>query len=352
MASTSASPRSPQSPHSAASPADSHAPQQGLDGVVIEADVVSQDDDGDSAFDSDASSYVTSLSSSITNYRYENGRRYHAFREGAYVLPNDEAESDRLDLQHQMLCLLFGLHRAPLENPQKILDIGTGTGIWGVEMADKFPSSEVIGNDLSPIQPSWVPPNLRFEIDDAESDWAYRRNSFDYIHTRYMIGSVQDWPKLIRQAYDFSKPGGYFELQEINCDLYTDDNTLPPDSAIKKWSLLLAEAARKNGRPNDIGGEFQSMVQEAGFINVYCEVYKLPLSPWPKDSKLKEIGAFNLVNMLEGLEALSLALFTRVLGWSIEEVMAFLPSVRQDIKRRDMHLLWDVYVVWGQKPED
>lgn len=167
-----------------------------------------------------------------------------------------------------------------------------------------------------------------------------------------MIGSVQDWPKLIRQAYDFSKPGGYFELQEINCDLYTDDDTLPPDSAIKKWSLLLAEAARTNGRPNDIAGEFQSMVEEAGFINVYCEVYKLPLSPWPKDSKLKEIGAFNLVNMLEGLEALSLALFTRVLGWSIEEVMAFLPSVRQDIKRRDMHLLWDVYVVWGQKPED
>jgi len=93
------------------------------------------------------------------------------------------------------------------------------------------------------------------------------------------------------------------------------------------------------------------MVEEAGFVNVCCEVYKLPLSPWPKDSKLKEIGAFNLVNMLEGLEALSLALFTRVLGWSIEEVMAFLPSVRQDIKRKEMHLLLDVYVIWGQKPE-
>ena len=32
------------------------------------------------------------------NYTYENGRRYHAFREGEYVLPNDEAEQDRLDL--------------------------------------------------------------------------------------------------------------------------------------------------------------------------------------------------------------------------------------------------------------
>ncbi|KAG0131899.1 S-adenosyl-L-methionine-dependent methyltransferase [Tuber indicum] len=362
MASTGASPRSPQSPQSpqnpqnpqspygAASPADSQAPQQGLDGVIIEVDGELLDDD-DSAFGSDTSSYVTSLSSSVTNYRYENGRRYHAFREGAYVLPNDEAESDRLDLQHQMLTLLFGLHRAPLQNPQKILDIGTGTGIWAVEMADKFPSSEVIGNDLSPIQPSWVPPNLRFEIDDAESDWAYKLNSFDYIHTRYMIGSIQDWPKLLRQAYDFSKPGGYVELQEINCDLYTDDNSLPPDSAARRWSMLMADASRKNNRPIDIGAELQPFVVEAGFINVCREVYKLPLNSWPKDRKLKEIGAFNLVNMLEGLEALSLALFTRVLGWSIEEVMAFLPSVRQDIQRRDAHILWDIYVVWGQKPE-
>jgi len=39
MASTSAFPQSPQSPYSAPSPADSQGPQQGLDGVVIEADV-------------------------------------------------------------------------------------------------------------------------------------------------------------------------------------------------------------------------------------------------------------------------------------------------------------------------
>ncbi|RPA91495.1 S-adenosyl-L-methionine-dependent methyltransferase [Choiromyces venosus 120613-1] len=351
MASTGASPHSPQSPNSAVSPAGSQAPQQGIDGVVIEADETPLDD-GDSAFGSETSSYVTSLSPSVTNYRYENGRRYHAFREGAYVLPNDEAENDRLDLQHQMLYLLFGLHRAPLDNPQKMLDIGTGTGIWAVEMADKFPSSEIIGNDLSPIQPSWVPPNLRFEVDDAESDWAYKLNSFDYVHSRFMIGSIQDWPKLLRQSFDRLKPGGYVELQEINCVLYTDDNTLPPDSAAKKWSLLLAEASRKNNRPIDIGKELQPMVEEAGFVNVHREVYKLPLGPWPKDSKLKEIGAFNLVNMLEGLDAMSLALYTRVLGWSTEEVMAFLPSVRQDFQRRDFHIVWDIYVVWGQKPED
>ena len=77
-------------------------------------------------------------------------------------MPTDEVEQDRLDLQHEMLLSLLGnkLYLAPIAaNPQKILDVGTGTGIWAIDMADRFPSAEVIGTDLSPIQPTWVPPN-------------------------------------------------------------------------------------------------------------------------------------------------------------------------------------------------
>lgn len=44
---------------------------------------------------------------------------------------------------------------APLSNPMRILDVGTGTGIWAMEMADKYPESTIIGTDLSPVQPSW-----------------------------------------------------------------------------------------------------------------------------------------------------------------------------------------------------
>ncbi len=47
------------------------------------------------------------------------------------------------------------LHLAPLDNPRRILDIGTGTGIWAIQMADDYPDCTVIGTDLSPVQPSW-----------------------------------------------------------------------------------------------------------------------------------------------------------------------------------------------------
>ena len=54
----------------------------------------------------------------------------------------------------------------------------------------KYPSARVIGNDLSAIQPSWVPPNLEFVIDDFEREWMYKPDFFDFIHARTIAGYV------------------------------------------------------------------------------------------------------------------------------------------------------------------
>lgn len=66
-------------------------------------------------------------------------------------------ELDRLDLQHHVITLLLNgeLHMAPLHNPEDVLDIGTGTGIWAIEMADRYPHARIVGTDLSPVQPTW-----------------------------------------------------------------------------------------------------------------------------------------------------------------------------------------------------
>lgn len=149
---------------------------------------------------------------------FENGRRYHSyFGVNKNPMPTDEKEQDRLDLHHEIMLNLLGgeIHLAPVESPQRILDVGTGTGIWAIDAADKFPAAEVIGTDLSPIQPRWVPPNCRFEVDDAELEWTFKPESFDFVHARNLAQSISDWKKLMGEIYRCTQPGGIVELAEL-----------------------------------------------------------------------------------------------------------------------------------------
>ncbi|KAL9131008.1 MAG: hypothetical protein Q9217_000950 [Psora testacea] len=106
--------------------------------IAAQPDTDTSSETGDSAFeDLDAESYTASLTSSITAYQHEHGRRYHAYQAGRYALPNDEQEQERLDLQYHTLRLAFGdkLYFAPIgEKPKAILDVGTGTGIWAIDV--------------------------------------------------------------------------------------------------------------------------------------------------------------------------------------------------------------------------
>lgn len=66
---------------------------------------------------------------------------------------------------------------------------------------------------------------------------------------------------------------------------------------------------------------------------------------------MKELGRYQQVNMLESFEAWSMALLTRVLGWSTEEVQALLGGARKESVDRSLHLYVKYYWVYGQKPE-
>jgi ubiquinone/menaquinone biosynthesis C-methylase UbiE len=96
-------------------------------------------------------------------------------------------------LHHEVFRVLLDnrLHLAPLENPASILDIGCGTGQWAMDMAEKYPDCEVMGVDLSPIQPTTVPINLTFIVDDVERQWIFGENKFDFIHIRNLAQGIR-----------------------------------------------------------------------------------------------------------------------------------------------------------------
>ncbi|KAI9877609.1 MAG: hypothetical protein M1830_003317 [Pleopsidium flavum] len=258
------------------------------------------------------------------------------------MLTRREKENDRLDIAHKLfdVRLKGKLHLAPIgKNPQRILDLGTGTGIWAIEMGDKYPSAEILGNDLSPIQPRWVPPNVRFEVDDIESDWAYSEK-FDYIHCRCLASALKDWPNLIRQSFEHTKPGGWVEFQDLDITWTSPDGSLKDSSSIYKANREFISASKKMGMEPSPGPKLEAWVKEAGFTNVVHERMAMPIGTWPADKTLKEVGAWNYLQYMEGLEGFFLALFTRVLDYTPEEVKLFMAQVRKDSKDPKIHAMY------------
>jgi len=317
--------------------------------------VRNQPEDADTA---SLSSSTTSLHGSLVNYEWKHGRRYHSYQAGSYSFPNDEQEQQRLDLIHHVFYRLIGdkLFLAPIDPNAglRILDIGTGTGLWAIHLGDEYPGAkEIIGNDLSPIQPSWVPQNVRFVVDDVELDWVESSGSkqFDYIHCRYMAGGIKDWPRLVKNMYDNVKPGGWVEFQESANTLYSQDGTLAKDNAMVRMMDGLMSACEKIGRTMDPAPSMKKWAEEAGFVNVKEQRYRLPIGSWPKDPRLKEVGTLMGVNFIEGVEAFTGVLFKDVLGWSAEEVSRLNNEVKTAVKRGDAHAIFDFLVITGQKPE-
>ncbi|CAK7227828.1 hypothetical protein SCUCBS95973_006673 [Sporothrix curviconia] len=323
------------------------------------------DDDNDSALgdvDMDTISSTRSARSSVYEFVEEFGRTFHRYKEGKYYLPNDEQEQNRLDLQHAIAKHVLGgaLGMAPpndaSEGPDsaatahRVLDLGTGTGIWAIDFAEAHPAADVLGTDLSPIQPEYVPANCRFEIDDAEDDWAFSQ-PFDYIHGRYVVPFFRSVPNVLRQSFANLRPGGYLELFEGPMLFQSVDGPHALDgTVIKAWNDHMMTGVRRIGRDPLAALQLHQWMADAGFVGIVEKRYALPINPWPRGRENKVLGAMEMTNLLEVAHGITSAVFTKALGWSVEEVEVFLTKVRKELQDRSIHAYLPVVAIYGQKP--
>ncbi|KAH9906952.1 S-adenosyl-L-methionine-dependent methyltransferase [Xylariomycetidae sp. FL2044] len=195
-----------------------------------------EEDDGDSV--TDHYSYVA-----------EDGRTYHGYMPGEYMLPNDLEEQRRLDFSHAIYRLILNnrLAVAPIRSPECALDIGTGTGIWALEFAEENPTTRVIGTDLSLIQPlSWTP-NCELALQNSETDdWNFSE-PLDYVHLRGVLACFHDVRTIIDKSLKHLASGGWIEFQDGCFDLQAAGEESFEGTCLQRWNSLIRKCGRLRG---------------------------------------------------------------------------------------------------------
>ncbi|KAI1764674.1 S-adenosyl-L-methionine-dependent methyltransferase [Hypoxylon sp. FL1150] len=318
---------------------------------VAGPDDVQDDEFGTSHFDASSVSRFGSVASSIYRHAYENGRRYHRYRYGTYPIPNDETEQDREDVKHvAFLELTRGKpFFAPIgSHPQKIIDLGTGTGTWAIEVAEMFPSAQVVGCDLSPIQPNWLPSNVRFVIDDIEDAWAHG-DDWDFVHVRQVFPAIQHPTTVCRQSFSHLKPGGWIEVQDFGGILRCDDGTLSADSLLIRFYDMTTEAMSKRGIVWTVANKMEDMLRGAGFVNIQCRKFKCPIGIWPKAKRLRLIGLYIRSVFADLMDALAPKIFPSI-SKSPQQIEEFLAAAQHELQTTDAHIYLDYFFWYAQKP--
>ncbi|PSR80315.1 S-adenosyl-L-methionine-dependent methyltransferase [Coniella lustricola] len=255
-----------------------------------------------------------------------------------------EDEQDRLDVQHHWWKLLLGnrLYLAPIRKAQEALDIGTGTGIWAIELAKQHPRMNVIGTDLSLIQPrDGLPANCTFEREDSEEQWVFDKQ-FDYIHWRLMLTCFNDFKYMINRVFEHLKPGGWAEFHESVFELLPADDVaaefLAASALLQSFQYSLAAGARI-GRDFNAAKQFKTWMMEVGFVDVVEKQFLSPVNSWPIDPKDREIGRWwSITKLLQNA------------GMPVEDIPAFQQRIREDVISKHMRVYHPLYVIYGRKP--
>lgn len=290
---------------------------------------------------------------------WEHGRAYGTFHQGQYPFPIDELENDRLDIMHKFFrvarqdVLTNGLP-PPSAPPPRILDLGTGTGIWAIEMAEELGDrADIVGVDLHPSQPPNIPRSCRFaHAVDIEMPWAGIPEDFNLIHMRTLNGSIADWTSLYARAFRHLAPGGKIEQVEIDFAPRTTSEPLPPDFSLVEWYESLMAAMDRAGRPMRLDHHTGAKLEAAGFTDVQEATIRIPISPWANNHHERETGRWFNLALRQGIEALTLGPFTRHLNRRVPDIENLVGRLTNDLQQSHRYEIYCVMHIWlGTKPD-
>ncbi|CAG8450186.1 12742_t:CDS:2 [Ambispora leptoticha] len=204
-------------------------------------------------------------------YRLINGRRYHNLSNSMYFVANDDEEANRLSRYHDAIKDIWGgLFNSPVEEKlrqgARVIDIGCGSGIWILDMAQQYPNSTFVGIDISPILPSeGCPTNVKFVQHNVLDGLPFANSSFDLVHEKFMTGAFTEtqWKeKIIPEMIRLARPDGWVE--SLECEITSSD-----ESVTMRVTKALHDFMRLKGMNPTIGKEIPHIFENT---NAFLEI--------------------------------------------------------------------------------
>jgi len=223
------------------------------------------------------------------------------FYKGMEVRQNDEY--GRLRRQHLLHKTVMNdkLIRVPLPHDSrslKILDSGTGDGLWMLDASDEYPNATFVGTDLfakhfEQIQ-NLMPPNISFKVQNLLDDWPTEDDrAYDLVHQRYCLAQFTEEKdnEITKNMWNLVKPGGYIQFVEADMMSFEGGEN---HSGLTRFMAFVNKAfpqAKMNHRP---GPGIKHWLENAGASGVQEEVFAFKMGAAATSEEMRKATTENM----------------------------------------------------------
>ena len=259
----------------------------------------------------------------------------------SYLFPRHPGEADRLDLQHHALREALGRNfLAPVEAPGRVLDVGTGTGRWGIEVCWEHPEALVVGLDLV-AGPREHPPGYRHVRGNLLQGLPFREGVFDLVHQRLLVSGIPlaEWPRVVGELVRVTRPGGWVELVEPTMAF----SHMGPATR-RAWGLVQDHVAAPLGldTARAVFEALDGYLRQAGLEAVVRRELVLPVGEWGG-----RVGSFLASDARAVLTRMGELLRSRSL---IPAEEAADLTRRSTLEFEEHHTTWPLAIAFGRRP--
>jgi ubiquinone/menaquinone biosynthesis C-methylase UbiE len=179
--------------------------------------------------------------------------------------------------------------QANIEGITRILDIGCGPGGWVVDVAHSYPSTEVIGIDISDTMifnarsqaQQHALQNVTFVKMNALQPLQFPDQYFDLVNMRAAVEYIPraHWPALLRECYRITRLGGI--LRVLEADRLAHTNSLAFETYHTFYSSVLYRRGygfSPDGQTFGITPMLGKLFHNAGYVHTHMKAYALDIS--------------------------------------------------------------------------